>query len=102
MDAPLCQICDPPRRHWKSEPHRFAGKGRGAPGEVPQQRSGSRPGDYRAPGVPPEPGRVAREVKRGGAGLIAPPGQCAFCDRRRAKNTDAMRKRRGAAKREGS
>lgn len=24
--APLCKICDPPRRHWSREPHQFAKK----------------------------------------------------------------------------
>ena len=23
MDAPLCDICEPPRRHWRHEPHKF-------------------------------------------------------------------------------
>lgn len=23
--APLCKICDPPRKHWKGEPHKFSG-----------------------------------------------------------------------------
>ena len=23
MEKPLCKICEPPRRHWSSEPHQF-------------------------------------------------------------------------------
>lgn len=24
--APMCELCDPPRRHWSRDPHKFASK----------------------------------------------------------------------------
>lgn len=61
MEPPLCNICKPPRRHWQSEPHRFG-------------------------------------VVKGGRGvvgvvhaLVAPPGECEYCDRRRAYAAEKMR-----------
>lgn len=62
-----------------NSPHRQPRKGRD------QEKRDVGPGE--------SPGAVLPNVARGGA-LIAPPGQCDYCDARRAYTADRMRKSR--------
>lgn len=108
----LCNICDPPRRHPVGEAHRFRDREEQdeavyAPG-ASNRRSARRPvpisaqsvvGSEAAPNITQEDAGAQEGGKaRGSGALCAPPGQCEFCDARRAYAARAMKQKRSRSR----
>lgn len=97
MDKPLCTICDPPRRHWPSEPHRFAPTHATVGSRTVTARKIAETALHNKLVPKPEPTAVLHNKMRESA-LIARPGVCPYCDHRRAYAADAMRRKRSKDK----
>jgi hypothetical protein len=98
-----CPICGDWKHVGTECPKKPAGWRPGVVGTQPVGslpiRPASAPGGGEAQGSAPEAGAgaVHHRVKRRRAGqMIAPPGECAYCDRRRAAVIKAVKKYRGA------
>lgn len=83
MDKPKCRLCG--GRHWASEPHKIE----------PDMLHTPLPESYP---ITPREKVVPLPVKADGAGLIAPAGECPYCDRRRARTSEKVRAWRAAKK----
>lgn len=97
MDKPLCSICDPPRRHWPSEPHRFVPARASLGRRIVTARKATEAMLSNNPPPQPEPEQSLHNAAQGSA-LTAPLGECPYCDRRRAYAAELMRQRRQKAK----